>query len=1657
MSFQNLVSIACAVACVSACNMPESASSSLALIGCNDGGCADGGTAEVRRAQCVASDVTAPSGICSGPWRYEYFYGGAPPAADLNCNGYRDRFDGASETEVLDTRVECAWRYPETSWDYGCSRASGTCATVATTFTYPSSTVCGTVCERDCDEDGHCRPGLICYDECTTECGPAADYARALVPAAYSSYVRSITAGIPSGGQCHASARIPYAATFERCGACAHAGNGTYAGFSHEGHSAPTLGRASPSSPVCTTGDELASPGARIDRMAATTYGAWEVQQVYVAPRARVLLELYGDRMTPAQRASAREYFAAPYLSSALACEAVTPSVALPASCPSARAREIARDLAYCDRLSYARYEPADQARFVRPSVAWVDAGFCLDLFDRLESARASSDPDHACSTTDLRSTSRDLAQRVVRAAMGALAERDGLGGPDDVSLAQYPDLDRTLLLVDRWYTGYRASLVAAGVTTIEDDSYRALGDMLAAFWESAQRGRRAVADVEELASRDEIADSELTSALARTALRADRLDRDILRAAYRPSGTAIAAVRSDGADVLPATVVSGSIARGDVLLMTTMHSLEGLTRGLSRIEPYHDLGCRLGACGPGTSAPRTRTANLWRAISLLDRDEPETLSTALARMPAGDEWRVALAAVAANRGALIAAIDAATAETDSVPIDEADVTGLRPPGRDLSALARAAAERRRAFDAAGTLGLPAERRIHANVSEEGRAAAIASLEVAHTALEADIARFRTDRVDAVRDALEQDAALRGLAAAEQRLAELERERQLLESDSAGLTATLARADRVRGEVADRIVDAAGAVDSGSYFAVGDTRRFEIRGHDASRAINARRLPDVSHAAARDIERGVAGIPVVQVDANRLVVLEAAGEYAALCSLTRADEFAAELPDLADASIPGLDAEPPPGTTIGPEGFVVVREGSTANVESRDQDTVDHPLVRTGVALLGLIPKVGPALAAAGSIALDLFDPTENSVQSSTSDAVRFEGGLRLPETPFPTRPAGALLVIELPRGVTDPSQIRAIHLVSRPSSTFIVDADVDLYFVVNDHWVPTDPDCAALSPAGDPHAVTVSLRVAAPTDAVATTTLQALGATLDEVRERRAELLVQGRVLPSQLASVRQDAIVRFQDESHYSLAQNFPPVLGDLVQAYIEREVSTIDVAVERQALERRVEQVLFEVDGIQRDLVAVRRGAKVVTLLPAFRLRSFDELTDGSDERALVQSAERLSGEIEEGVLPILELWRPDALVEVRGNVAVMTAAQRLAAAGPSTDPLALVDDVELIVGALIDAYRRGTYANFGVSPDQPIIAVSFPRPEAWIPDVGSTESDAGLPEASPERSFAVWNAIEAALRRDEAVPYAECISDSDCVDLPGTRCDATRPTPICVRASTQVELGIETADVYRRLGGTATLSCHLAVPVIREVALFFTSAFDDGDEDFLTLSTSGRRLTAHVDATQSFATESALADLSITEPTWLNTDVSLVYGEDESAHSRFDSLVREGALRGRRPVGLSAFSRWTYDFAPLATMRHSYGNGIGETSDRATTALVVFMHVDARGFASSPLGRELDGIVSTCTAPPAGALPIPPLPSTPPAGDPPAEDPPADDPPTDEPPTDEPPTEPPPAEEAPGEPPPADEPPSEPPRTPGESDPICPTCGGEGAAE
>lgn len=1344
---------------------------------------------------------------------------------------------------------------------------------------------------------------------------------------------------------------------------------------------------ASSPEPECSTCDTLpvdgpASVRAKLQCLEAQRASASAEQQAQLDARSRVLLLLAGDQLSAADRNEALNAFAAERRAGRLACEPVLEEVELESQdsprdgfevCPARSVQLLADDLAFCEQLA------GVSAGAVPPSVAWVLAEPCAGLLERVTEARTFAGLANACVPEAFSARTRDTVEQVVRGSLEALVQRESLGQPDTVSPGGYPELERTLVLLDRWFAAHQASLHGDRSETAEGDADQALSAMLDAFWSAAQRARRVTLDLEGLLATSAPAEADVNAALDRAAARADQLARDILAAAHRAAGTSIPAIVSGGVEVLPAFTLQRSSTNGAVLLRLTGDALTGLARALERAEPFHDLACRLGGCGPralGAAFVHTPLATFWTALGLLDRDgQSDTLPVVLGRLPA-TPWHDALRAIIGNRAALRAAVDGATSEVQEVALIDADARRLKPAATRLAALMRAGSERARGYAATGFLGLPGARRIHANVSAAGRAATLAALDAASAGFASEAALFQAERRAAAAEAAQRDAAERSREALRGRLRQLDVTLRRLNADAYGLSASLQELETGVGETTARSAQLGEVLDAGSFTRVGNTRRFVVHGHDGSPATRAAggAVP-VEGFAAHDIEVGVSGTPRIAVDARQLVLIEAAGEYSPLCALSRHDterprEHVANLTALLEpssSSTTRLSLAPVPGTTIGPEGFQLVRSASRGNVEQRDKDAKDNGFFKT---VLGVVDRFLPPVGSIVKGFLDVSDPVESSSSSSRLESVSLHGGLRVPGTPFPELPAGALLLVELPRGATDSSQIRDAHLVQRGSTSFVAAADADLYFVVNDHWVAEDARCRALSPASDPNGVTVSVRLAAPSGEVAERSIEALQQVVSGLRGQREDYLRQGRIAGSQLALARAAAEIDFQARSGLELVA-LPPVLRDVIEVHLGRELAAAEIAVARQGLERAAADVALEAEALLRDLRRLQGDAPGASLAPLWQLRELGELRDEAQERGLLQSAGTLVSRASETLLPILELWHPRALETARSSAVFQRDARQLAEVTPELDPLTLTDEVERSLQLLRAAYASDPLVHLPDPLEQPIIGVSFQRPPQWGPPCdGCSSASSGFPRASEASAFAVWNAIEAALLDEREIPLIDCDSDADCMAVPGTSCDFMSSSPSCVRASTRAELQVEPSDIYRSSGGQATLSCYLATPVIQQWALVFASEAGDRDAALRQLSLSGRQLEPRARPAQRFVTEAGLIDYTMTDPTALSSGISLLYSSLESAFETFSTMANERSLRGRNPVGLSAFSTLAIDFSPLARMSHSSGNGIGETAHDRVSELVLVMRLDARAFASSPAGHELEGVVSSC---------------------------------------------------------------------------------------
>jgi hypothetical protein len=1120
-----------------------------------------------------------------------------------------------------------------------------------------------------------------------------------------------------------------------------------------------------------------------------------------------ILYELHGDLLGASERAFARELF--------LQHPEWPPACgAQPEGLPSCGAGpEPALDAATrrCMRLLASSHVP--------DAVLHLDVDGCMDL---LTSAAEMTDATCRAPYLDaVESMATAMLDRsfdlICRAGTGSDTECAGAGD----GLAHLP---AALGFVDRWYRN--------AVAAFPDDPDRVRWDLsatLAALWRDVYQAARPFPD----AVGDDEAEATLT-ALFEQGLWADR---QVLAAAF--------------SDARPLTSAP--------LLYLTADALRPLADRLEALGPMLDLACRYKGCDPATE--RTEVADAWAVLASLH--DAARLTEALAEASRlRSEYVSVFARIRDHHEALGLAFASATGRPAA---DLGQLSTSDDPGeaaRPLQQLVLLAGLRTDHVTRTGRFAPGAMDALHTGVQREKRLLVRSELAARTDALDQALMRYESERAALANDLLaqlrsegEQTAIRHRLAHAAMRLEQMSAELDGLREREAWEEVDLAQFV----ETFDALMDG-GAVDPDALV----ERDVQTLGVSAQTGTRAPR-DDAGWLDIRDVAVLDGGAPWQrEVRAGERVSFLVSGTWAPTCAL-RTTALAAPVGGTIPISI--IEAQ------TGPEGYWVewshgeflahAQQTSTESFESSvdtDQSCFGATGAFTPIRLGGeFIPVLAGTLSASAQSCHETQVGTRQSSGSATSHgqetrgSASFSAGLRMPGTPVARAPAGALLAVALARGEHGADRVVDVRVVHR-SSAFHYDRDVDLYLVVNDH-----AGCES-----DPSALTVEIVHATPAGVHAETLAAAMQAALADLRQRTDELATRGSPTPGELGALRAQAYAHLATAHGEDLAR-YPSVLRGYFDAWIERALASLERRALMHEIERAMALTAIELRSAADDLAQAGERARLVQLLPTWRLRNLS-----------AHAIERELGELldltERHLYPVLYLRYPSALDALRTS---HTAALDALLAADFTAP---VDETAARVRDLARALERVlATAEIGARAESPVyVAVAFPRPGA-AEQGGITPA----PEASrwrtvdPARSAQVWDQLHIA----------------------GTVAFAVTPQ-----------------DLYAASGGFGQLLCFETVPVIESMALF--AVFEDlaqANE----LNASHLRAPASIDPWLTFPDGRGPHTYRMANGDWLPLAPRLLFGRDDQALAVFHTWAAEGRVGN----GLSPLSTFTMDLSAL----------------------------------------------------------------------------------------------------------------------------------------
>lgn len=1045
----------------------------------------------------------------------------------------------------------------------------------------------------------------------------------------------------------------------------------------------------------------------------------------------------------------------------------------------------------------------------VADTVFQAELAGCLDLLGRPELQGTG-----ACAV-EYRNLAETVEERLLAKALVAIKLPAG-----STVLA---GLGTTLSQIDRWYTGAAQSF-ASDPAGLSD----ATGRVLKSFW---SRVYDVSSPVTSFAGGNAGTDTAKTQLANLFSARIDT-DRQVLAAAF--------------ANPAPLDEVPLLLIIGD--------ALSALRERLVTAAPLYDLACRFkGACSPDEANEATR---LLRLIGALGDDA--ALGDALAagttvRAP----WRDLFTSVRAARGALETAYRKATSRSDA-SLSELYLTNVVGPAAVLAEQVSTSHLMWTSYASHGVL-LPGTSVLRTSLTGSNVTAALASFQGRRGALTGHRTDYQRNRGDLAQTVLNRITNKQFQDRVNDEAAVLKTDYDNVGRDLDGLMAAQDQAEQQLGKFMATYLERASSP--------GWLPQYPIQGHPGSLAIDATSAKgngslatDIPAVAVRDPQQPAQPWHL-DVGAGDMLSFDVQNTWSPTCALRKTT---------LSAPRGTLVFNDPTHLQIGPEGFSIVWQND--HFEAKDHVSSDFSSSATTTSICGSVSgglggAAGPVFGSiSASASVCQTWTTGHSDTDSTSNGNKFQstasfsGGLRVPRAPFPSFPAGALLLVEvIPDGAG--TRIRDAHVVrSRSSFTFPVAAS--LYLVTNDERDPVG--CASIDTS--PLAVTYvhgqSVEVAARRLA------QTMATILTDLTTAKATYVAQGSVTSTELSSLQTAAYDRLRASCGGCNLGAFPEEVRGMFDAWLGVELAAIERQTRIVAAVRALDSLVLKLKGLQDDLAGAQDSSRVLGLLTYWQLGNLAyHLED--PQPALRTSAELLL-ESANDMLALMNLLYPQSLIALRQSTGPITGLRTFDWMLPYDEQVQPLETLTEVVQARIEDAR-----NAGGLSTAPVVVV-FPKPGSPAPDVP------GSVTASPERAAAVWEACGTAI------------------------CLKRKPT-----------FNISAEDVYGR--PLVGLGCLEAAPVVQAFAVVAINNGSSGNDDW---NNNVRRADIFRSAEMQFPTESGLRGYRTDGPGGVLTPtrVRVLATDHTSVATTFNALVRTA---GGDLQGVSPFNSFTLDLGADVT--------------------------------------------------------------------------------------------------------------------------------------
>ena len=1128
------------------------------------------------------------------------------------------------------------------------------------------------------------------------------------------------------------------------------------------------------------------------------------------------LFETDADHLTEAQRTAIRALYAA-QPATALSC-GVDGSPAVPASCLAyGDSHELNGPMRLCARLL---------SSHVPDEVFDLEVERCFDVL-------ASVDPaDGDTCAGSYRDALDELGRLLVE---HQIARIDGSGG-------SLTGLTAALAAIDAWYRDV-ARLWSAQPARRD----AILTRVLAGFWRRVHEEGVALP----AAFPTGAAGSEATRLAIDTIFENQlAVSRQVIEAAF--------------ADPPPLT--------GRPLLAVLSDALAPVATRLDEATPYYDLACRYRGC---TTGEANEAVTLWRLLGALP--VASQLSAALSSAPAlRPAWRTTFEAIRDRHGALVAAYQDAAGAGDASPAEI--LHGVVAPGaQQLAAVVQQGNLRWASYAKSGLLVPFATDVLRTGLQDSKRVGIADQFDFWRTELRNVVTNFRGARGNAANLVLQRIQNQQFLTRVVDEANQLHRDLLDGSHDLEGLQRNQTRAEREHGDFMARYLE--------------QTRR---PGWLPDYPVNLQSSIMSVHAGAARWTPGTIAEYVVPLIAVRdpanptqpwskvvgkgdILSFSVTGQWAPSCALRAAPVAGSSVTNAMQAM-------------TGPEGYALVWQNDQLKATSYSESTTNFNTTSTSTSICanasaslltvlsgatppdGTPPQDTTPVGSAGLSAqacrqtqsgTTVSDTTTSSSGTNTSTTASFAGGVRLRNTPFPTMPAGSLLLVETYQ-LGNEKRIRDVHVVGR-QHTILVSSPGEVYLVAN------DLSCGNY----DNSPLTVNLVHGQSAAAASAALATAMADVLADLRTAAATHVDQGSITATELEALRAGAYDDLLDACNGCNLDSYPQTIRTMFAAWLSHHLAGLERRVRIQAMQRQLDQLGLRLVALQHETDSGVTQSRALELMTRWQLADLSAAHLKAATAVVFEFAN-------EYVYPMLQIRYPAALQAIRtSGHGVLDDLQ----AADWTLPIETFADKAEAVAAVVSSRLRVAVLD-GTSRTVPLI-LEFEKPP--VPGAAGEDDDL-FGDAEPDD----WNKAHASRREMVWEPVY----------------DGATIVDYRLRANPVFELSPD--DVYQdHLGG---LFCFEAAPVIRSMAVYAVTGSDSRNAEW---NANPRRRDTYPATTRLFTHEIAGLSYRLENPEWAAFALRVLAGRKEDVTATFTQFAA-----GEQAVeGLSPFGTFSVNLAPI----------------------------------------------------------------------------------------------------------------------------------------